>query len=178
MVSLAGSRGTARWSCALSVTVENGVLLTVVVRTDLAGSNHDDEATRLGSLRVEWLRQMPTWSRRGSTCSPLADGASPCALARLTTMCSITARDHCAMGVQVSFMGVGVGSAGRQAWLWPLESIRTSSCPRRQAAFLHVRGHTARPSAADQLRRRGYQVIQQLPGIGPVLAAVIIARDR
>jgi hypothetical protein len=24
------------------------------------------------------------------------------------------------MGVQVSFMGVGVGSAGRQAWLWPL----------------------------------------------------------
>jgi hypothetical protein len=33
------------------------------------------------------------------------------ALARLTTMCSITARDHCAMGVQVSFMGVGVGSA-------------------------------------------------------------------
>src|SRR6266581_8568560 len=35
-------------------------------------------------------------------------------------MCSITARDHCAMGVQVGFMGVGVGSAGRQAWLWPL----------------------------------------------------------
>jgi hypothetical protein len=98
VVSLAGSRGTARWSCALSVTVENGVLLTVVVRTDLAGSNHDDEATRLGSLRVEWLRQMPTWSRRGSTCSPLADGASPCVLARLTTMCSVTARDHCPMG--------------------------------------------------------------------------------
>jgi hypothetical protein len=35
-------------------------------------------------------------------------------------MCSITARDRCAMGVQVGFMGVGVGSAGRQAWLWPL----------------------------------------------------------
>jgi hypothetical protein len=66
------------------VTVENGVLLTVVVRTDLAGSNDDDdddEATRLGSLRVEWLRQMPTSSRRVSTCSPLADGASPRALA-------------------------------------------------------------------------------------------------
>jgi putative transposase len=49
--------------------IVDGVLLTVVMRTDLAGSNHDDEATRLGSLRVEWLRQMPTSSRRGSTCS-------------------------------------------------------------------------------------------------------------
>jgi transposase len=30
---------------------------------------------------------------------------------------------------------------------------RTSSCPRRQAAFLHVRAHTACPSAVDRLRR-------------------------
>ena len=31
-----------------------------------------------------------------------------------------TAAVHCAMGVQVAFMGVRVGSAGRPAWLWPL----------------------------------------------------------
>jgi hypothetical protein len=32
-------------------------------------------------------------------------------------------------------------------------SLRTSSCPRRQAASPHVRAHTARPPAGDQLRR-------------------------
>ena len=31
-----------------------------------------------------------------------------------------TAAVHCAMGVQVVFMGVRVGSAGRPAWFWPL----------------------------------------------------------
>jgi CBS-domain-containing membrane protein len=34
-----------------AVIVENGVLLTVVVRTDLAGNHHDAAAARLGSLR-------------------------------------------------------------------------------------------------------------------------------
>jgi len=31
-----------------------------------------------------------------------------------------TAAVHCTMGVQVGFHGVRVGSAGRQAWFWPL----------------------------------------------------------
>jgi hypothetical protein len=61
---------------------------------------------------------------------------------------------HCAMGVQVGFHG------GSSRFRWPSslvlapEGPRTSNCPRRQAAFLHVREHTARPSAGGQYRHR------------------------
>jgi len=33
------------------------------------------------------------------------------------------------------------------------------------------------PGAGQRVGDRGYQVIQQLPGIGPVLAAVIVAES-
>ena len=78
--------------------------------------------------------------RTSANCSdPVARNQRSARISPVNDHMSITARGHCAMGVQVSFMGVGVGSARPSSLALAPESLRTSSCPRRQAAFLHVR---------------------------------------
>ena len=77
-------------------------------QTSSSGASHAPEQTRHGGAKEQDM--VPP--RTSANCSdPVARNRRSARISPVTTMCSITARDHCAMGVQVSFMGVGVGSA-------------------------------------------------------------------
>jgi hypothetical protein len=77
-----------------------------------------------------------------------------------------TAAVRCFMGVQVGFHG------GSSRFRWPSslilapERLRTSSCPRRRAAFPHVREHTARPLPEVNIGAVAYRAMWGY-GVGP-----------
>lgn len=110
----------------------------------------DREAGSPGRRTGRSARSAPRRARR----SPRRVIGVRHALARLTTMCDRSLRVITSpWGVQAGFHGGSSRFRGQSGLILAPESLRTISCPRQRATFLHVREHTARPSAGDQHRR-------------------------
>ena len=106
-----------------------------------------DPAAHARNLARRYRHRLPSWPASLSTIPAPAGRPGRC---QPSTADSPPLRWH---GGSSWFLWGFESFRGQSGVILAPESLRTIGCPRQQAAFPHVREHTARPSAVEQRRR-------------------------